>query len=77
MTSSRNKFLPGLARAKPGEWPIRFPSGGIIYHQDQDGAIVIHFNRIDKKADRIMTRIDSGFLSIFLHPKISKIKKLD
>ncbi|MBP1710313.1 MAG: hypothetical protein H6Q49_515 [Deltaproteobacteria bacterium] len=31
---------------------------GIIYHQDKDGAIVIHLNQIDKKADRIMTYID-------------------
>lgn len=30
---------------------------GIIYHQDQDGAILIHLNQIDKKADRIMTCI--------------------
>ena len=31
---------------------------GIIYHQDQDGAIVLHLNQVDKKADRIMTCID-------------------
>lgn len=31
---------------------------GIIYHQDDEGAIIIHVDRIGKKADRIMTCID-------------------
>ncbi len=49
---------------------------GIIYHQDQDGAIVIHLNQIDKKADRIMTCIDRDGKTKWTVPQSEMLQKM-
>jgi len=50
---------------------------GIIYHQDQDGAIVIHVNQIDKKAHRIMTCIDREGKTKWVVPQSEMFKKME
>ena len=49
---------------------------GTLYHQDQDGAIVIHLNQIDKKADRIMTCIDRDGKTKWTVPQSEMLQKM-